>query len=519
MPHNRAGVLHNGAMMPLDVLKTTDCGACDRYAAAAGVPGFTLMQSAGSAVARAIRSRWAARPVLILCGPGNNGGDGFVCGHVLRQAGWPVRIALLGEPDGLKGDAAAALKLWNGPVESMSAQSLGEAGLVVDAVFGAGLSRPLDGMVADLAAALASTRMPVVAVDLPSGISGDQPAPEAITFRADFTVSFHCRKPAHCLEPAASLCGEILIADIGIPEGWRRAVTPLARLNAPALWREAMPAPQAGTHKHQRGRLVVFSGGASSTGAARLAAITGLRAGAGLVTLASPASALLVNAAALTAVMVKRWDAEADTGEFLVSLRASAAVIGPAAGVGETTRRAVLEALTQSAALVLDADALTSFEAEPQALFARLRPIDVITPHTGEFERLFPGLLAGSANRIEAACEAARLAGCVVLLKGADTVIAGEGQVPVINRHASPALATAGSGDVLAGLIGGLMAQSVPAFEAACSAAWLHGDAGLRLGQGLIAEDLPGMLPQVLQALSDEIARERAMARLDASDR
>jgi hydroxyethylthiazole kinase-like uncharacterized protein yjeF len=506
-------------MMPLDVLKTADSRACDRYAAAAGVPGFTLMQAAGAAVAKAILSRWAMRPVLILCGPGNNGGDGFVCGHVLRQAGWPVRVALLGEPSALKGDAAAALALWNGPVEPMTALSLGDAGLVVDGVFGAGLSRPLDDLVAELAARLASGRLPVVAIDLPSGISGDQSAPEGITFRADLTVSFHCRKPAHCLEPTASLCGEIVIADIGIPDGWRSAVSPLARLNTPAWWRQALPMPQAGTHKHQRGRLVVFSGGPSSTGAARLAAIAGLRVGAGLVTLASPASALLVNAAALTAVMLKRWDAAADTGEFLVSLRASAAVIGPAAGVGETTRRAVLEALTQSVPLVLDADALTCFEAEPQALFDRLRPGDVITPHTGEFERLFPGLLAGSANRIEAASEAARLAGCVVLLKGADTVIAGEGQVPTINRHASPALATAGSGDVLAGLIGGLLAQGVPACEAACSAAWLHGDAGLRLGQGLIAEDLPGMLPQVLQALSDRAAREHALERLGASDR
>jgi hydroxyethylthiazole kinase-like uncharacterized protein yjeF len=358
----------------------------------------------------------------------------------------------------------------------------------------------------------------VVAVDLPSGVAGDRPDPNGMAMRADLTVTFHARKPSHCLEPAASLCGELVVADIGIPSGWRAAVTPLARINAPALWQDVLPAPRAGTHKHQRGRLVVFSGSASATGAARLAAITGLRAGAGLVTLASPASALLVNASALTAVMLKRWDAEVDTGGFLTTLRASAAVIGPAAGVCETTRRAVIEALSQPVPLVLDADALTAFESGPQALFDRLRPIDVITPHTGEFERLFPGLLAASVNRIEATVEAARMAGCVVLLKGADTVIAAPGQRPVINRHASPALATAGSGDVLAGLLGGLLAQSVPVFDAACAAAWLHGDAGLRLGTGLIAEDLPGLLPQVLQALAARTAQARAFSRLSLRD-
>lgn len=504
--------------MPLDVLKTADCGACDRFAASAGVPGSALMEAAGLAVARAILTRWARRPALILCGPGNNGGDGLVCARILRQAGWPVRLALLGDPAGLRGDAAAALALWDGPVEAMTAGSLGDAGLVVDAIFGAGLSRPLDGVAAQLAMTLAERSMPVIAIDLPSGIGGDRPDPDGITLRADLTVTFHARKPAHCLEPAASLCGELVVADIGIPEGWRDAVTPLGRINEAALWHGALPAPTAGTHKHQRGRLVVFSGGASSTGAARLAAMAGLRAGAGLVTLASPGSAMLVNAGALTAVMLKRWDSEADSGEILTGLRASAAVIGPAAGVGETTRRAVCEALAHPAPLVLDADALTSFENRPVDLFERLRRIDVITPHAGEFERLFPGLLAASDNRIDAAIEAARLTGCVVLLKGADTVIAAPGQGVVINRHASPALATAGSGDVLAGLIGGLLAQSVAAFDAACAAAWLHGDAGLRLGTGLIAEDLAGMLPQVLQALSARRAQAQALEHLSAQD-
>lgn len=502
--------------MPLDILKTADGAACDRHAAASGVPGLILMQAAGGAVARAIQARWARRRVLILCGPGNNGGDGFICAAVLRQAGWPVRVALLGEAGALTGDAAQAFALWDGPVEALTVDSPGDAQLVVDAVFGAGLSRPLGGVVADLAAKLHDTGLPVVAVDLPSGLAGDRDAPAGAVMPAALTVTFHRRKPAHCLEPAASICGELVLADIGIPDGWQDAVTPVAQLNAPELWAAELHWPQASTHKHKRGRLVVFSGGASSTGAARMAAIAGLRAGAGLVTLASPPSAMLVNASALTAVMLKRWDSEADSGEFLTGLRATAAVLGPAAGIGEATRHAVGSVLAQPAPLVLDADALTSFEDEPEALFAQLRVHDVLTPHAGEFERLFPGLLAASTNRIEAARSAAKRAGCVVLLKGADTVIAAPGRTPVINRHASPALATAGSGDTLAGIIGGLLAQTVPAFDAACAAAWLHGDAGLRLGAGLIAEDLAGMLPAVLQALSARQARGRARDRLSA---
>jgi NAD(P)H-hydrate epimerase len=506
-------------MMPLDVLKTADTGVCDRFAARQGAAGFVLMQAAGEAVAAAILARWAARPVLVLCGPGKNGGDGYVCAWALQRAGWPVRIASLGDPAALEGDAARARALWHGPVEPLSADSTANAELIVDALFGAGLNRPMEGVAAELAGQLAERAIPVVAIDLPSGIAGDRACGLGAAFRADLTVSFHRPKPAHCLEPAATACGELVIADIGIPDGWQALAAPVARLNSPELWIDALPRLAASTHKHRRGHLVVFSGGAASTGAARLSALTGLRAGAGLVTLASPPSALLVNAAAATAVMVHRWEREGDTAALLWELRASACVIGPAAGVGEATRRAVLACLSHDGPVVLDADALTSVEADPEALFASLRASDVLTPHIGEFERLFPGLLAAAPNKLEAVNHAAERAGCVVLLKGPDTVIASIGHTSVINRHANPVLATAGSGDVLAGLIGGLLAQGVAAFDAACAGAWMHGDAGLRLGQGVIAEDLPGAVPAVLQALSARAARAAARARLDAVPR
>jgi NAD(P)H-hydrate epimerase len=484
-----------------EILSTKGCSACDRFAAENGVPTRRLMAQAGRAVADAIRRRWAPRRAVVLCGPGNNGGDGFVCARHLADAGWPIRLGLLGETAGLTGDAAWAAAQWAGPVEPVGPALLEGAGLIVDALFGAGLSRPLDGIAAELTGTMAAAGVPVVAVDLPSGISGDAARPLGPAASAALTVTFHRCKPAHRLEPAATLCGEVVLADIGIPAGWQSAAQPVARLNGPELWFGALPGAAADDHKHARGRLAVFTGPASSTGAARLAARAGLRIGAGLVSLASPPGALLVNAAASTAVMVRRWAGPEETGEVLDALRADAAVIGPALGVGEAACETVVNAAARSAHLVLDADALSSFADAPDRLFAALRPGDVLTPHEGEFRRLFPDLAPETGNRIERTAKAAERAGCTLVLKGADTTIAAPGRTPVINRHASPALATAGTGDVLAGLTGGLVARGMDGFHAACAAVWLHGDAALHLGEGLIAEDLPEAIPGRLQAL------------------
>ncbi|MGZ8370900.1 MAG: NAD(P)H-hydrate dehydratase [Caulobacteraceae bacterium] len=272
--------------------------------------------------------------------------------------------------------------------------------------------------------------------------------------------------------------------------------------DTPALWLDRFPWPGAGTHKHTRGSLVVVSGAMPMTGAARLAAKAGLRIGAGLVTVLTPPDALMVHAAALDAVMVRPFS----SAEALAALagKADAAVIGPGAGVGEATRANVAALAGLGLKLVLDADALMSFEGVPEALFRLMGPDAVLTPHEGEFERLFPGLLAN--GRETAAAQAARMAGCIVLLKGPRTLIAAPDGRLAVNVNAPPDLATAGSGDVLAGLIGGLLAQGMPSFEAACAAAWIHGDAAHRFGPGLTADDLPGMIPKVLRGM-----RERAL--------
>lgn len=469
--------------------------AADARTIAAGTPGIALMERAGAAVAEAITSRWTARPTVVLCGPGNNGGDGYVVARRLADAGWPVRVLALTPPARLSGDAATASGLWRGEAAKAALEGLARAELVVDALFGAGLARPLELGAEALLRATEASGAPLVAVDLPSGLSGDLGRPLGYAAQADLTVTFQAHKPAHVLEPGRSVCGEIVVADIGVDLGSDHRLY----VNNPGLWEQRFPWPARGAFKHARGWLMVVSGGVSATGAARLAARAGLRVGAGLVTVLSPPAALLVNAAALEAVMVRPFkDAAALQRE---AASAGAVVIGPGAGVTAATR-ANLEALAQTeAALVVDADALTVFREDPDALFRLLGPNDVLTPHAGEFERIFPGLLASAPERITAARQAAERAGAVVLLKGPDTVIAAPDGRAAVNVNGAPWLATAGSGDVLAGLIGGLIAQAMESFDAACSAAWLHGEAGTTFGPGLIAEDLPDKVPAILAYL------------------
>jgi len=299
------------------------------------------------------------------------------------------------------------------------------------------------------------------------------------------------------LEPGKSRCGEVVVADIGLGETTSRTFE-----NGPDLWLPRFPWPTAASHKHARGRLIVVSGEAWSTGAARLAARGGLRIGAGLVTVLSPPEALAVNAAHLEAVMLKGFETDLDLE--LAAADVDAAVIGPAAGVGESTVLNVLALARTGAALVIDADAITVFRDDPEELFSVLDRDDVLTPHPGEFERLFPGLLARSPERISAARQAAEKADAVVLLKGSDTVIAAPDGRCAVNPNGSPWLATAGSGDVLAGFIGGLVAQGMESFEAACAGAWIHAEAAEAHGPGLISEDLPDLSSAVLRRLYDE---------------
>jgi NAD(P)H-hydrate epimerase len=486
--------------MSTEILTVAEMYAADRFAAEHGVPTLALMENAGRAVADEIVKRWPRCSVLVLCGPGNNGGDGYVVARILKSLRWDVRVAHLGEIEALKGDAAQMARRWDGVVASMEAESIDGAELIVDAMFGAGLSRPLDGVCAAVTARINRSDIPVIAVDVPSGIHGDSAsALGGLAVNADATVTFFRKKIAHVLLPSRRRCGEIVVAEIGIPAAALDAIGPRRYANDPDIWQIPWPKPEG--HKYARGHCVVVSGPSHATGAARLAARGALRAGAGLVSVASPPDAIAVNAAALTAIMVKPFSGAAGLAALLGDKRLNSVVLGPGCGVGRATQELVGAALAGSAAVVLDADALTSFADDPKSLQLLLREPAVLTPHEGEFERLFPGLLARSSSRIEAARTAAAASHCTVLLKGADTVIAAPDGRAIVNSHAPPTLATAGSGDVLAGMIGGLMAQGVKSHEAAAAAAWLHGEAAFRFGPGLISEDLPEMLPAVFAAL------------------
>jgi hydroxyethylthiazole kinase-like uncharacterized protein yjeF len=489
-------------MAAIELLTPAEMARADALAVAAGVPSLDLMEAAGRIVAQEIMSRWERRPTLVLCGPGNNGGDGFVVARHLGENGWPVEVVLLGSRDRLSGDAAIMAERWHGPIGPADPARLAGQRLVVDALFGAGLSRDLDAEAAALVRQVNASGLPVVAIDLPSGIDGTTGAVRGTAIDADLTVTFFRLKPGHLLVPGRDHCGATVMADIGIPSAVLDAIRPRLFRNDPSLWRRSLSLPPA-AHKYRRGHAVMLSGGPWNTGAARLAAIAALRVGAGLVTIASPPAALPINAAHLTAVMIEGLDDAEGLSGLLERRKARAVGLGPGLEPDEATQAMVLAALSSGCAVVLDAGALTAFEGKAAALAAAVmaqadRPV-VVTPHDGEFRRLFGATGVDTPAKWQRAVAAARQTGAVVVLKGRDTVIAAPDGRVVINDNAPPTLATAGSGDVLCGAVLGLLAQRLDGFDAATAAVWLHGDAAQAFGPGLIAEDLPGLLPLALR--------------------
>ena len=520
----------------LEILTTAEMAEADRRAVALGVPSLTLMENAGRAVAdEAMKMVKPGSRIAVVCGPGNNGGDGFVAARYLRRASYDVRCHLLGSREALRGDAAEmARRLVDGPIRPMEPEALQSIHLVIDALFGAGLARPLDSVAAEMVGATNASGLPVLSVDVPSGLDGTTGAAAGPVVHATRTVTFFRKKPGHLLIPGRVLCGEVVVADIGMPVGVlarpvsevavgrEQSASILTLENGPGVWQSSFPSPRLDQHKYTRGHAVVVSGPAHATGAARMAARGALRIGAGLVTVATPPDALPVNATHLTAILLKVFTDVASLADIFADERKNAVLIGPARGVAPATATEVAVVLRTKAAVVLDADALTVFadnfepsvnrfgfmasaaSAPPanaallfELIASRAAPV-VMTPHEGEFERLFPDL---NGSKLDRARAAAKRSGATVVLKGADTVIADPHGRAAINANAPPWLATAGSGDVLAGFITGLLAQGMPAFDAACSAVWLHGECANVFGPGLIAEDLPEVLPTVLRKL------------------
>jgi hydroxyethylthiazole kinase-like uncharacterized protein yjeF len=509
--------------MSNELLSPAEMGEADRLAIAAGpLTGIDLMRNAGAAVVSVVLARYpAARRVHVLCGPGNNGGDGYIVARLLHDSGADVSVWASASPRAGSDAALAALEC---PVKSRPLSEFAvEAGsIAVDALYGAGLSKPLSGDAARAVDVVTEHNLPVVAVDLPSGLSGESGNILGRAFQAGITVTFARKKPGHLLLPGRERCGEIVLADIGIGDGIIAQLGPQTFENTSALWLGDFPVPAIDAHKYRRGHIGVFSGGPSATGAARLSALAAARSGAGAVTVLSPANALQVNAAHLTSIMLREADTIADVQEFTSQRRPSAFVLGPGFGVGEKTRDFALAVLATEQrqdgrvdGLVLDADGITSFRDAPTALFEAARrpnaPALVMTPHEGEFGRLFPDIAGDeSLSKLAKTRSAAERANAVIVYKGADTVIAAPDGRAAINSNGAPWLATAGSGDVLSGMAAGLLAQAMPPFEAACAAVWIHAEAGSRSGPGLIAEDLPLALVPVLRELVENRSRTTA---------
>lgn len=466
--------------MSEELLTPEEMARADRATIQAGTSGIELMENAGRAVARAVLRRFAPCRTLVLAGPGNNGGDGYVAARRLAAAGWPVALAALAPPRPGT-DAAGAAARWHGPGVAFSNASVGRAELVIDAVFGAGLARPLD----DEVTTMLRTARRVVAVDVPSGVDGATGQVRGYAPRSLLTVTFFRRKPGHLLLPGRSLSGEVVLADIGIPASVLGAINPRTFVNGPALWQ--LPSPALAGHKYDRGYVTVL-GGDAMTGAARLVAAAARRIGAGMVAIAAPSpAAAQVYRAGEPGVIVT----EAPVSELLADPRRTVFVAGP--GLGVATAAAILPAvLAAGKQVVADADALTANAGHPE----RLRGAAVLTPHAGEFSRLFgpPG-----DDRLAAVRAAARRTGAVVVLKGADSIIAAPDGWAAINASAPPTLATGGTGDVLAGLIAGLLAQGMAARDAVAAAVYLHGAAAAGVGRGLIAEDVPEAIPGLLE--------------------
>ena len=477
------------------LLTVKQMGEADRLTEASGIPSSVMMDKAGSAVATEISRRFTRRAVTVLCGPGNNGGDGFVTAKRLAEIGWPVRLALFGSQEQLTGAALQHAQLWTDSIEPLTPKVLEGSQLVVDALFGAGLSRALAGQAAETLAAAADRALPIVAIDVPSGLMGD--SGEAFgAVAACLTVTFFRKKPGHLLLPGRLLCGEVVVADIGTPDSVFERIVPESFENHPNLWLAELPQPVETNHKYQRGHALI-SGGYPLTGAARMAAKAAARVGAGLTTIAVPEIAFSIYATALTSIMVHSLSIPDDFNRLLTDSRFSAFLIGPGASIGEMTRSRAIAMLSSGRPTVLDADALTTFQGNPSALDKAITGACILTPHDGEFARIFDT----SGDKLTRTRAAALRSGAIIVLKGCDTVITAPDGCSLINANAPPTLATAGSGDVLGGIMLGLLAQGMQPFLAAAAGVWLHGAAASEFGPGLIAEDLPDLLPGVLRRL------------------
>ncbi len=477
----------------------------DQFTINQGTSGASLMEAAGSSLASTLTSYIgtpleAGGAVIILCGQGNNGGDGFVAARHLDELGYPVSLRCTVLPSELKGDAKKAAGKWSGEVEPISTKGFKDAAAIVDCLFGTGLSRPLEGEMASLARAINKSDAFVISADLPSGLCAKTGKPLGECVEADATVTFGFKKPGQVIVPGRYFCGgnaNVHIADIGLNGEGLSSIAATTFENLPTLWGRQFPFSGPQTHKYGRGHMLVLGGKEPTLGASRLASLAGLRVGAGLVTLAAPTETYAVQASALMDVMVRRFDSAFGFMGIVNDPRIKSVLVGPGAGRGEKTFDLVKQVGAKKKSLVLDADALASLVDRVDIIKELKSPEVVLTPHEGEFAKLFPEL-DYRVDRLEAAKKAAAMTGAVVVLKGVSTVVASPDGRASISSNAPSWLSVGGTGDVLSGMICGLITQGMSAFEAASAGVWLHGEAGMVAGKGLIASDLLAVIPKVL---------------------
>jgi len=481
------------------LLTCRQMAAVDRAAIAGGLPGPVLMEAAGRGVADIVMAHYRRQAVTVLCGPGNNGGDGFVVARHLHAAGWPVQVSLLGDPERLSGDAKHHAGLCPVAAQPLGPDQAARPHLFIDALFGAGLDRPLTGVAAETMERLKEASARIVAVDVPSGLSGDSGAVLGTAAAAEHTVTFCRYKPGHFLLPGRDLCGARHCIDIGIPETCVASVGSQTYANGPELWAGLLKPRSSGSHKYDFG-FVLIRGGAEMSGAARLAARAAQAAGAGLVAVAAPAQVLPIYAADDPGLITLRNDSTGAWESLLADPRRNAVLVGPGNGVSQETAAAAKTALATGRAVVLDADALTAFAGQADDLARHASGPLVITPHEGEFKRLFPDL---EGDRLRRARAAAKRLGGVVVLKGSDSVIASPDGRAAINDNAPASLARAGSGDVLAGIASAFLARGLPAFEAACAAVHMHGAAAQALQDSHSAQSLATAVGGALSLFPD----------------
>lgn len=495
--HNRLELLTPSAMYMVD-----------KAAIEYGTDSKTLMYNAGVAVANSVQKHWPYGDILVLCGPGNNGGDGFVAAQRLVEYGRNVSLVLCGNKDKLSSDARYFATRYQGEILPFCTSILSEnISVVIDALFGAGLSRPLNADIIEFMNMVSDRQIPVCAVDVPSGLCGTTGKPLGNTsFRASRTLTFFCKKVGHLLQPGRQLCGIVEVADIGISKKALKNIKISAYENSPTLWLHKMKWPHHMQHKYLRGHVVVM-GSDQYIGATKLAAISAARGGAGLVTVAATENTMPIYQSALTSIMVKHVSNEMGLDRLLSDKRINIVLTGPGFHPEDNVRKHVLKILSANKAVVLDAGAITSFSANSAELFNAISGPCVMTPHIGEFKQIF----GDYDNKLEAAREASIRSNSVIVLKGSDTVIACPNGEAIINSNAPAWLATAGSGDVLAGLVAGLMATGMQAFDAAAAAVWIHGEAANMFGVGLIAEDIPVNSAKVMSLLYNQYLQQQAV--------